>query len=102
MKMLSAYARNLAAAIGPKGVMPTAEIVLILSEPGYDIGATGDLVPVDELEVLRFVARPAALRDLAKYLSAVADESELEAAVACRLGVYASEPQPAAEPKEQP
>jgi hypothetical protein len=55
---------------------PNVEIILILSEPSYNIDPCGQVIRQRETHQVRFSASPSLLRKLCDSLQKLADEAE--------------------------
>ena len=77
MKELISLSANFSALVEKEGKpKPTAEIILILSEPVYRLTSSHDIFKERELTSVRFAANPTTLRSVAKTFIDFAVECE--------------------------
>ena len=77
MKELLTMASNVFAAVSEEGkLIPRGEVVLVLSEPVYQVEPGGEVLRRRELSQVRFVSGPGALRKLADSLNLLANQAE--------------------------
>lgn len=80
MKELLAQASNLSLMESDKGLVPIAEVILVLCEPVYSIDPSGGTIRSSAVEQVRFSSGPIALRKAAGTLKQLADDMEAMAA----------------------